>query len=124
MGVMLAAALGFIAGYSTDFLFNKVQKIIGIFLPKDDDADDRGDSSSGPRSAPKKSLLAQDSISLKELAERHDKADAENDKKFYKDLIRHVAGAPGLASSGSTTSNKASPRKRSEGDDKSRRNDQ
>jgi hypothetical protein len=89
-----SAALGFIAGYSTDFLFNKIQKIIGVLLPKDGDDGDGsggGGGSSGPSRRPKNPSGESD-IGLKELTERHDKADPQ-DKDFYKALIGHVAGA-------------------------------
>jgi hypothetical protein len=46
-----SAALSFIAGYSTDFLFSKVENIINVLLPKD--KDERSKSSNASRSASK-----------------------------------------------------------------------
>jgi hypothetical protein len=82
------AALGFIAGYSTDFLFNKIQSIIGVLLPKGDDGN--GDTAGAGSAAPvRKAPTPPD---LTDLANRHDKAARAEDKEFYKDLIRHAAG--------------------------------
>jgi hypothetical protein len=66
-----SAALGFIAGYSTDFLFSKIESIINVLLPKD--KDERVKSSDALRSA-SKHVLAQMDVSLSDLADRQDKA--------------------------------------------------
>jgi hypothetical protein len=67
-----SAALSFIAGYSTDFLFSKIESIISVILPKE--KDDRAKPSDGSRSA-SKHIMAQTNGSLSESAERHDEVD-------------------------------------------------
>lgn len=110
-----AAALGFIAGYSTDFLFNKIQQIISVLLPKGD-GDSEG-SSSGNGSLPKAPSIEGD-MSLKDLTERHDAAQDPKDRDFYKALIGHLAGSPELGSSTSAKPKPSSSKPTGEGGNK------
>lgn len=66
-----SAALSFIAGYSTDFLFSKIENIIDALLPKDKDK--RVKSSNTSRSA-LQHVVAETDVSLNDFADRDDKA--------------------------------------------------
>jgi hypothetical protein len=66
-----SAALSFIAGYSTDFLFSKIENIINVLLPKDKDK--RVKSSNTSLSALQHGVVEPD-VSLNDFADRDDKA--------------------------------------------------
>jgi hypothetical protein len=66
-----SAALSFIAGYSTDFLFSKIENIINVLLPKDKEK--RVKSSNTSRSALQNGVTEPD-VSLNDFADRDDKA--------------------------------------------------
>jgi hypothetical protein len=83
-----SAALGFLAGYSTDFLFSTIERIIAAILPKVGlETVRRADAIH--RAQP----VLQGDVSLKDLADRHDKATEPADKDFYKRMIDQLAGA-------------------------------
>ena len=66
-----SAALSFIAGYSTDFLFSKIENIMNVLLPKDKDK--RVKSSNTSRSALQHGVAEPD-VSPNDFADRDDKA--------------------------------------------------
>jgi hypothetical protein len=70
-----SAALGFIAGYSTDFLFSKIESIITVILPKD--KDEVAKSSGASRSA-SKHVGAQTDVNLSDMADRNHTAKSRN----------------------------------------------
>jgi len=81
-----AAALGFIAGYSTDFLFNTVERIVNAIMPKID-------VSSLPKRPPppaEKLEIATGDLTLKELLDRHEAAKGP-EKELYQSLIQKLA---------------------------------
>ena len=80
-----AAALGFIAGYSTDFLFNTLERLIGALLPKVGLETMRR---AAPQARP--ALDIQGGMTLKDLMERFDKAQAKEEKELYKSLIEKL----------------------------------
>jgi hypothetical protein len=73
-----SAALSFIAGYSTDFLFSKIENIITVILPKD--KDDRAKSSHASKQA-----VAQTDVNLTDVANRNDTAKSETRRRKLKD---------------------------------------
>lgn len=73
-----SAALGFIAGYSTDFLFSKIENIITVILPKD--KDERAKSSHASKQA-----VAQADVNLSDMADRTHKAKSETRRRKAKD---------------------------------------
>jgi hypothetical protein len=77
-----AAALGFVAGYSNDLLFNAVERITAAILPKVGLETLSRDSV--PRRAPLE--LQTGGMTLKELMDRMENAKPE-DKEFYKSLL-------------------------------------
>lgn len=78
-----SAALGFIAGYSTDFLFNTVERIVSAILPKVS----LESVQKGPATSPKPAIAFPEAgMTLKDLIERMDKAQG-NDKELYRSLI-------------------------------------
>jgi hypothetical protein len=80
-----SAALGFLAGYSTDFLFNTIERIIGAILPK------VGISSvqeAVPRTQTQLEVTA-GGFTLKELIERFEAAQGP-DREMYRSLIEKL----------------------------------
>jgi hypothetical protein len=77
-----AAALGFIAGYNTDFLFNTVERIVTALLPKVglETVQRASQASRLPAASPETGM------SLKELTDRMEKATG-SDKELYRSLI-------------------------------------
>ena len=73
-----SAALSFIAGYSTDFLFSKIESIINIILPKD--KDHRAKSSDASKSA-SKHVEAQTNVDPSDMAERNRTAKSQNRRR-------------------------------------------
>jgi hypothetical protein len=63
-----SAALSFVAGYSTDFLFSKIENIIDALLPKDKDKRVKTSKSALQHGA------AEPDVSLNDFANRNDKA--------------------------------------------------
>jgi hypothetical protein len=63
-----SAALSFVAGYSTDFLFSKIENIIDALLPKDKDKGVKTSKSALQHGA------AEPDVSLNDFANRNDKA--------------------------------------------------
>jgi hypothetical protein len=83
-----SAALGFLAGYSTDFLFSTIERIISAILPK------TGlDSVKRQRIAtPQKPPI---DPTLKELMDRFEKAVDPDQRSLYKSLIEKMADSSG-----------------------------
>jgi hypothetical protein len=75
-----AAALGFLAGYNTDFLFNSIERVAAALLPKVgiDTA-----QKAGPATRP---------VDINDLVQRLDKPKGA-DKELYKSLIAQLTGA-------------------------------
>jgi uncharacterized membrane protein YhaH (DUF805 family) len=78
-----AAALGFLAGYSTDFLFSAIERVVSALLPKV--ALETVRRAAPPVPALQR-LLPVD-LSLKDLLERYERAQEGQDKELYKTLI-------------------------------------
>jgi hypothetical protein len=77
-----SAALGFIAGYSTDFLFSKIESIITVILPKD--KDEKTKSSDASRSG-SYHLLAQTDVNRSDTADRNRKPKPQTRRRKAKD---------------------------------------
>jgi hypothetical protein len=75
-----AAALGFLAGYNTDFLFNTVERVAAALLPK---VGIDTVQKAGPATRP---------VDINDLVQRLDKAKGA-DKELYKSLIAQLTGA-------------------------------
>lgn len=89
-----SAALGFLAGYSTDFLFSTIERVITAILPKVGlDSVQRVGKQGVPRAA---------ALDVRDLADRYDKAQGPA-KDFYKTLIEHASGVPGGEQQSSAT---------------------
>jgi hypothetical protein len=73
-----SAALSFIAGYSTDFLFSKIESIINIILPKD--KDHKAKSSDASKSA-SKHVEAQTDVDPSDMGERNRTAKSQNRRR-------------------------------------------
>lgn len=81
-----AAALGFIAGYSTDFLFNAIERLVNAVLPKVG-----FDSVRRAPSATKPTLeIDGSSMSLNDLFDRFERSTSDQEKALYKSLIERV----------------------------------
>jgi hypothetical protein len=80
-----AAALGFLGGYSTDFLFNTIERVINAILPK---VGLQSVRTAVPVAKPLFDTSAS-GLTLKELLERFEKAQGE-DKELYKSLIEKL----------------------------------
>ncbi|ADE13370.1 hypothetical protein Nhal_0154 [Nitrosococcus halophilus Nc 4] len=80
-----SAAVGFLAGYNTDFLFATVERIIAAILPKVGLESVRRVPLRG---VPPTSLL--EDLTLRELLDRRDKAATDADRQFYEDLIARL----------------------------------
>ena len=77
-----SAALGFLAGYNTDFLFNTIERVIAAILPK-----------VGIDSTKKKTTEAAiKPVDINALTERMAKAKGA-EKEFYKSLLAQLTGA-------------------------------
>jgi hypothetical protein len=76
------AALGFLAGYNTDFLFSAVERIAAAILPKVGVETVR---QAQPRSADLS--LSVEGVSLKDILDRFDQAESDEKRKLYQDLI-------------------------------------
>lgn len=74
-------ALGFLAGYSTDLLFNSIERVINALLPKV--------GIETVRRAPPSPVPAVD-MTLKELMERYEAAGDDATKALYKALIQQL----------------------------------
>ena len=74
-----SAALGFLAGYNTDFLFSTIERVSAAILPK-----------VGIESVQTASGGSQP-VNLNDLAERLDKAQGA-DKEFYRSMIARLTG--------------------------------
>ena len=74
-----SAALGFLAGYNTDFLFTAIERVSAAILPK-----------VGIDTVQKAKPVI-DSVDLNDLAERMDKAQGA-DKEMYRALIARLTG--------------------------------
>ena len=77
-----AAALGFVAGYSSDLLFNAVERVTAAILPKV--GLDTLKKDAAPAHPPLE--LATGGLTLKELMDRMENAKPE-DKEMYKSLL-------------------------------------
>jgi hypothetical protein len=76
-----AAALGFLAGYNTDFLFSAVERLVAALFPKvtpETMRTERGGAT------------IVEGISLKDLLARLSAANTEAERKFYEGLINAV----------------------------------
>lgn len=79
-----SAALGFLAGYSTDFLFNTIERVIAALLPK------VGlESVRRARATPGAIDVPTGDLTLKELLDRHAEAQGP-DKDLYRSLIEKL----------------------------------
>jgi hypothetical protein len=79
-----AAALGFIAGYSNDFLFNAIERVVAAVLPRVGLDTLKKESASAP--APQPLDLPTGGMTLKELMDRMENAKPE-DKELYRSLL-------------------------------------
>jgi hypothetical protein len=79
-----AAALGFVAGYSNDLLFNAVERVVAAILPKVGLETLKKDAVVAPRSPLD---LPTGGMTLKELMDRMDNAKTPEDKELYKTLV-------------------------------------
>jgi hypothetical protein len=75
-----SAALGFLAGYNTDFLFKAIERVTAAILPK---VGIDTVQKAGPATTP---------VDINDLAQRMDKAKGA-DKEFYKSLLAQLTGA-------------------------------
>jgi hypothetical protein len=80
-----AAALGFIGGYSTDFVFNSIERLIAALLPKVGLESVRKRTASASKSI---DVLAGD-LTLKELVERYESS-TDDQRALYKSLIEKL----------------------------------
>lgn len=79
-----AAAFGFIAGYSTDFLFNAVERVVAALLPKIDVDTLR-------RAQPRASVdVLAGGLTLTDLTDRFEAATTDEDRAMYRSLIEKV----------------------------------
>ena len=76
-----SAALGFLAGYSTDFLFNTIERVIAAILPK-----------VGVESVRRANAPATMTLDFKDVADRYDRAKG-TDKELYGALLEQMTGA-------------------------------
>lgn len=78
-----AAALGFLAGYNTDFLFTTLERVIQAILPK------IGVESVRRAGAPVAAAVSYsvEGLSLKDVMDKYDTAKTPEDKALYKSLI-------------------------------------
>jgi hypothetical protein len=75
-----AAALGFLAGYNTDFLFSTIERVMAALLPKVGiDSVQKAKPSTHP-------------VDINDLAQRMDSAKGA-DKELYKALLAQLTGA-------------------------------
>lgn len=79
-----AAALGFIAGYSNDFLFNAIERVVAAVLPRVGLETLKKESAAA--SSPPPLDLPSGGMTLKELMDRMERA-APEDKELYKSLL-------------------------------------
>jgi hypothetical protein len=79
-----AAALGFVAGYSNDLLFNAVERVVAAILPKVGLETLKKDAVAAPRSPLD---LPTGGVTLKELMDRIDNAKTPDDKELYRTLV-------------------------------------
>ena len=79
------AALGFLAGYSTDFLFQTIERVIAAVLPRVGlDSVRRHDNARPPLDIPVGNLT------LEQLIDKYEKATSPDDKSLYKGLINRL----------------------------------
>jgi hypothetical protein len=78
-----SAALGFLAGYSTEFLFNTIERVISAILPKVGI-----DTVARQRPPPSKP------IEFSELAALYDSAKSKEDREFFRALIEQATKKP------------------------------
>ena len=79
-----AAALGFLAGYNTDFLFSAIERIAAAILPKVGVETVR---QAQPRSA---AALSIEGVSLKDLLDRLNQATNDEERKLLQGLIERL----------------------------------
>lgn len=80
-----AAALGFVGGYSTDFLFNSIERLIAAILPKVGLESVR----KRPSGAAKPIDVAAGDLTLKELVDRYESS-TDDQKALYRSLIEKL----------------------------------
>jgi hypothetical protein len=82
-----AAALGFLAGYSTDFLFNTIERVVGAILPKVGIETVRR-----AKDSPSRPVASVDTAGagLKEMLDRLDAATTDDDKKLYRSIVERM----------------------------------
>jgi hypothetical protein len=80
-----SAAMGFLAGYNTDFLFSAVERIIQAILPKTGIETVR-------RAGPSVTAAVRtiEGLSIKEIMDSYQKATNDEDKKLYKSLLEKL----------------------------------
>lgn len=76
-----SAALGFLAGYSTDFLFSTIERVINAILPK------VGLDTVQRRPAAPVASIATGDLTLAQLLHRHKDANTDDEKALHKSLI-------------------------------------
>ncbi|MBI1205725.1 MAG: hypothetical protein GC191_00395 [Azospirillum sp.] len=87
-----AAALGFLAGYSSDFLFNTVERITAAILPKVGiDSVRRRDAAAAPPAPMGTMTLADLRDWSKELTEKLQSAKTDDEKQTYRALLNAIA---------------------------------
>ena len=77
-----SAALGFLAGYSTDFLFSTIERVISAILPKVDTAE-------------KEKAAAAKSVDVNRLTDNLLRAKSPADKEHIRNLTAHSVGMRG-----------------------------
>lgn len=82
------AVLGFLAGYSTEFLFQAIERVIAALLPRV--------GAESPRHAPAAPAATGNVVigtaTLNQLLQLHRDATDANDKAFYELLIKQLTG--------------------------------
>lgn len=82
-----SAALGFVAGYSTDFLFNTIERVVGALLPKVGLESIRRQSDRVPK---RPSDVDMSGAGMKEMMDRLAAATEEADKALYRSIIERM----------------------------------
>jgi hypothetical protein len=91
-GIKLSAtALGFLAGYSTDFLFSTIERVIGALLPKVGIETVRRFKAPAGLTPP---TTIEPGMTVKDILDRHDASSSAEEKAFYKNLIERFSQGP------------------------------
>lgn len=79
-----SAALGFIAGYSTDFLFSTIERVVNALLPKVGVESIRRQTEAVPKPS---ATVDMSGAGLKEMLDRLQAATSDDDKRLYRSII-------------------------------------